>query len=274
MLYLSLLLLATTLLFWAFFWFREEKFILKMLPFERTIDKVVFGYTIGLAIPLILFLVGALFKNIGLTIKNFYVSFVGLSFAPLVSFALPGQPETFSAIQAQENPLLTWFVITKGASRIEELVTGFAFVIISGFFIIGILALFNYIFDLKLSNKTYMKTFFWGGIIGSVIFFMAIHGFNNTYVGNPMLFIFAGAFRGIVNFIIYKTKGLAMFFAFGFHDMSNNLALGLKTVIDGIFTPLGMLIVLIDVVIVAGFFIRWKDMLKLFPDVIKLKEDV
>lgn len=274
-LYLSLITLSTILLFWAFFWFKEEEFIKTLLPFETNVDKLIFGFTIGLGLPLLLTLFGFLFKISGIFAKNFYTAFVGLSFAPLVSFGgTPGVLETFSVVKAQNNPLLTWFVVVLGASTLEEIVTGFAFVIIGGFFIAGLVGIISHIFGIKISRKAMQKWFFWGGIAGSVLFFAGIHAFNSTYVNSPGLFLFAAIFRGFMNFVIYKTKGLGIMFAIGAHQMNNLLSLGVEATLDAIITPLGALLIVIDLILVLGFFIRFNYMKPYFPQIFQLKKTV
>lgn len=260
-LYLTLITLSTILLFWSFFLFREEQFMFNMIPFEFDFKKLIFSYTVGFFIPLFLLLI-AFFVDIFGGLKNFYTAFVSFAFAPLVSFNLPGTVESFAAIKAQNNPFLTWFVVSPGASTIEEIVMGFSFVIIGGFMVIGILSLFNYIFKLNINKKTQMKWFFYGGLLVSVLAFAGIHFFNDTYVGNPKLFLFAALFRLIINASIYMTRGLGLFFAIAIHQMNNNISLGLEGFFNGILNPLGLLIVLVDLILILGFFIKWKEMLE------------
>lgn len=260
-LYLTLITLSTILLFWAFFLFKEEQFIFNLIPFETDFKQLIFGYTVGFFIPLFLLLIASIFSLFS-GVKNFYSAFVSFVFAPLVSFSLPGTVESFAAIKAQNNPFLTWFVVSPGASTLEEIVTGFAFFIISGFFVIGLVMLFDYIFKLRVSKSGLKKWFFWGGLIGSVLVFAGIHFFNDTYVGNPKLFLFAILFRLIVNSSIYLTRGLGIFFAIGLHQSNNNISLGLAGFFGGVLNPLGLLIILIDLILILGFFIKWKEMIE------------
>jgi|TARA_R100000049_G_C1952456_1_gene101441 hypothetical protein len=278
LLYLSLMLLATMFLVWIFFWFKEEDYIKNLLPFETKMSQVIFSYTIGFFVPILLFGVGNIVKFFGVLKSNLF-TFVEFSFAPLASFSTgtTGGVQTFAAVKATNDPLLIWFTATKGASRIEELVAGFAFLIISGFMIIGVLKLIDYILNLNIPVSTYKKVFFWGGFIGSILFFIGIHRYNQTYVGQPILFVFAGVFRALVNFVIFKIKGLGFFFAWAIHDSTNNLSLifdpqfGIGKWFEAITSPLGTFVILIDIIIIAGFFIKWKDMLPQFPDIFKLK---
>lgn len=160
--------------------------------------------------------------------------------------------ETFSALKAATSDFGQVFVTVITASVIEEIVLGFAFVLMGSFIGFGL----RNAFKLDLSDGGEAFWDFSVAMIFSVVLFSILHIFNHTYLNpdgtlNLALFGFAAAFRFVLNIFIYKFGNFGLLFAIGVHAVNNAAFLGADTIFAALKTfPGGVILDAIIVIIV------------------------
>jgi hypothetical protein len=170
-------------------------------------------------VALALFFIGLLFIFlINFVAKNFFSFSVLNFFSPLYLSAgqglSSGLAQSFSASVLESSPVVTYFFTVIIAGLWEEFIFGF------GLFLVGwIFALLvNHLF---FGNNLSREVVFWVAMAFSVLGFSAIHLFNGSYEG--IMFVVAGAFRLIMNIIIFKFR-FGMAFTMAMHIGNNHLA--------------------------------------------------
>ena len=268
--YLTITFVTLFLLFFGFFQFKESNYISDLIPFNQNIDRSILVYVLGIIIPLGAFILGATLFKLSIIGFNFYNPLI---MAPLAASDI--EPTSFQALKLKASPTTQWFTETIGAPTLEEILIGFGFVIISAFLTVYLITVFLMLTlrqkaSVLLSKvKTYKKTILTGAIIGSVLIFMGIHVFNDTYVKNPNLFLDAGIFRLVINMLIFAYLKLGIEFGIAVHEINNTLAyifhpktgVGMDGYLTSITTPVGLLLfsfmILLPILIVV---MRWQYM--------------
>ena len=257
--------LGVVLLFFAFLLFKENDFINKIFPVNKSFDKDILVYFLGSIIPLILLTFGKLF---GKTIFNPKL------IAPLAQFGTSVGVETFSAIKTVASPFVYGFITIEGASVIEELVLGVTFLITGVFATYLFIKIYEVISKEKINIKTRSNVLFVGGMILSILFFTLLHSFNQTYINNPQLFLFAALFRFFLNLIIYKFLQLGIIFAIGFHRIWNSIAIGQEAYMNYLLSPGGLIIHLIIALLLFVLIVRYKEVFKEFVQIITFRSKI
>lgn len=268
--YLTITFVTLFLLFFGFFQFKEEDYLSDLIPFNQNIDRSVLVYVLAIVVPLIAFILGSTLFHLNITEANFYNPLI---MAPLA--ASDAEPTSFQALRIKASPTTQWFTETIGAPTLEEVLIAFGFVMISALLMVYFIVVFLMLTTQQKAGvllskvKSYKKLIIGGGIVGSVLIFSAIHVFNDTYISNPSLFLFAGGFRLIVNILIFSYLKLGLEFGIGIHSMNNNLAflfnpktgVGIDGFLTAITTPIGLLVfslvILLPILIVV---LRWQYM--------------
>lgn len=271
------------LIVFGFILFRDVDFIKNTIPFNRSFDRGTLSYVLGAIFVLIIFSLLWFVGSIGITSGNLY--------DPLVSAPLAATPEkelvSFAALKLQASPFVNWFTITKGASILEEIITGWGFILVgylvTALLILIVISLFftkKNSFTLVNKVRTYKNTLFIGAVMGSVLFFMSIHLLNGTYTGNPKLFIWAGMFRLLMNVMIYKFTALGLSFSIAAHEINNTLSyifnkttgIGIDGYLNSILNAPALLIItltwIIPVILVVS---RWQQMKSYLRDIFLLR---
>lgn len=260
--YSLLIVTGMILLVFGFLLFREGDFIGKIFPINSSLDKDILVRYIGLSIPILLLLFSSLFA------LNLYNP---LTIAPLAQFNQPSSVETFSAIKASASPAVSGFIIILGASRVEEIVLGLAFVVAGVFATYLFVLLYEGVSHKKLSINTRNNVLFTGGMILSILFFTLLHIFNSTYANNPSLFIFAAIFRLVLNILIYKLFFLGLTFSVSFHEAWNAIAVGKAVLIPFLTSTAGLLYITFNLLLLTYMFIRIKPVSKEFMKIITMR---
>lgn len=205
------------------------KFVLKRdfwfeIPISTNPERGVLMLILGI------FILGLIFGISSMSGLNFYSPFLiaPLGFKGLITTGA----ETFAALQAVTSPFGQFFVTVITASVIEEVVLGFAFVLM-GSLVLG-LGL-RKAFSIDLGDKGNEIFDFIGAMVFSIILFAALHIFNGSYINpdgtlNMSLFTFAAVFRLVLNILMYKFGNFGLLFAIGVHAVNNAIFLGSETV--------------------------------------------
>lgn len=221
------------------FYFREGDFIKTLIPINLSFDKDILVHFLGLLIPLLLF---------GFTIISSTNQILNPQIiAPLAQFSTQNSIETFAAVKAVADPFTYGFIVIYFASIFEELILGMVFLLVGVFATDLIIRLSGGYSKRKLSSTSRNRILFIGGMFLSMLFFVILHSFNNTYVNNPILFLYAGIFRFVLNLVIYKFFALGIAFSQSFHMSWNAMSLGWVSLKAFILTPGGMILILIEV---------------------------
>jgi len=266
------------LIFFLFFLVKEENYIKDLIPFNRSFDRGTLVFVLGFFVPIIAFILGSTLFHLNITSSNFYNPAI---MAPLAAGSTV-EPTSFQALRLKASPTTQWFSETIGAPILEETLLGFGFIIISALLTILFIMIFLAMTikgtaqQLLVKSIKYKKTIFIGAIIGSVLIFMGVHVFNNTYVSNPNLFLFAGIFRLVVNLLIFSFVKFGLEFGIAIHSANNTLAflfnptsgVGVDGYLTAITTPIGLLIftffILTPIFIVV---FRWQYMKEILKDI-------
>ena len=268
--YLTITFVTLFLLFFGFFQFKESDYLSDLIPFNQNIDRSIFVYVFAIIVPLIAFILGATLFHLNITEANFYNPLI---MAPLA--ASDAEPTSFQALRLRASPTTQWFTETIGAPTLEETLIAFGFVMISALITVYFIVVFLMLTTKQKAGvllrqvKKYKKTIITGGIIGSVLIFVGIHVFNDTYINKPTLFLFAGGFRLVINLLIFTFLKLGLEFGIAIHSINNNLAfifnpktgVGIDGYLTAITTPVGLLVfsivILLPILIVV---LRWQYM--------------
>ncbi len=221
--YATLLSLSFVIFMLMFFFIKESdpKYGLH-LPVTKKTSTDALLFFIGLIISPIIYLI--------LRVKT------SLIMSPFLTFNAVGQGQSFAALQAANSPFWELFNITFVASIFEEMSMGFIWVAI------GILI--TYIIRVHLldnHSKHGRHIDLLGGILLSMAFFVIIHQFNPTYT--LILFIIAGIFRFVANYLIWYFRLLALFI--GYHLGNNLVAQGFDKIMAGLMTIGGVILMII-----------------------------
>ena len=278
--YLLLSFSTLFLLFFGFFLFKEENYVNDLLPFNRSFDRGTLVFVLGFFIPIIVFILGATLFKLNILSFNFYNPLI---MAPLASGSTI-EPTSFQALRLTATPTTQWFSETIGAPILEEILLGFGFIVISALLTVLFIMIFLSITtkgiaqQLLMKSTKYKKTIFTGAIIGSVLIFMGVHVFNDTYIENPKLFLFASIFRLVVNLLIFGFIKLGLEFGIGIH-MSNNLlafslnpesGVGIDGLLTAMTTSVGLLLVMfIYIIPLLIIIIRWEQMKYILKKILK-----
>jgi len=271
--YFKLVTIGAILILFGILLFKENDIWKSMFPVNINIDKDVLVYFLGIITPLLLFSF-SLFTNFSF----FNPQQSPLSIAPLAQFSTSSSLETFSAIKTAADPFTYGFIVVMGASRIEELILGFVFVMAGALgsllFIMLFLGLQHQKFNITQLYREAIKhqtSLFVGGMILSIFFFIILHSFNNTYQGNYLLFFQAGVFRLIMNILIYKFLALGLMFSIGFHMIWNLISIGSTAAFSFLFSFGGLLIILYHILLFSFMITRISFSFKEFIKIITFR---
>jgi len=251
-LYLSLLTMGAVLIFYIFTFFIESSSEYSfVMPINRSNFRAVFMFFLGfLAMLAVLFVPQFFGANI--------VSTEVLS--PLASFGLTGET-TFQALKISGDPFWTFFIIGWVAPVIEEWVLCVTFVLL------GILLAYAIRKSLSLDYGAGNKRFDLSvGFVFSIIMFVVLHSFNNTYVNNPILFVWAGVFRLVLNMLVYgffffgsTNAFLGLMFGVGVHMANNWVSMGWSAIQSALLSGSGLIIVSVFVMLLVFLVLKWKN---------------
>src|SRR3990167_6600196 len=253
MVYFSLFVIFVSVIYYITTQIKESDFGIDV-PIEKTSEQAVGRLLLGAAV-----MIGLLFVLRLVTLAQT----VSLAFSPLNSFSITSKSTTaqsFASLVISTDP--GWYVWMKDitAPILEELITGFGFVVF-GFFLTYI------IFKLLGVNLGHGEdtALFIGSIFFSGLFFMALHLFNNTYAGNTCQLIAAFIFRIILNVMIY-TLQFGLSFSTGVHMANNFIDSFSQGVLPGaFFTPWGAIIIIIFMIILFFFITNFKEVMRQLP---------
>lgn len=273
-LYLSLwTMVISVLVVIVLFFIRENEFFKKynvQIPIAETSTRSTAMLIAGIIIAIIFLSLGNLpfLKNssVGQSITE-VTSKASLSFTPLSSFKTTPEAATFSALSTVSDPFFKVFIIGIVAPVIEEFVLGLLFVTIGSLLTLWLLGMLEGILKINISTKSKSKYMFFGGIAFSVVMFVALHSFNNTY-STVGMFVFAGAFRLIINILTYSVK-LGSEFGIGIHACNNLFSLGAAAVLAGMFTLGGGITMFILSLLIIYTILNFKKILAVFPRLFK-----
>jgi len=230
------------------FWFE--------IPINKTSERGILVLVLG-----IVFLLGII-GILNLTGLQVYSPFL---ITPLSSFSLSIGAETFSALQAATSPFWTFFISVLSAATVEEIVLGFAFVLMGSLLLgYGLRSLLKLDFG-DFGNEMWD---FVMAITFSIIMFSVLHYFNGSYLNvdgswDWSKFGFAASFRLILNILMYKFGNLGLLFGIGVHATNNALYLGGATVLSALTTfPGGVILVAIMIILVVFAILSIKQIIK------------
>ena len=230
--YFSLAMLFPTLFFLIWFFIGNSQIIFKKIPIKQNTVQGTQMFVVG-------FLLVIFMRLLGIVSSKFM--------QPQFMF---GQ-KLFQAFAIGESRFWNFYITSFTAGIIEELVFGLTFVAI------GII--FAYWFrnqwglDFGETGNYYFQIII--GSAFSIIPFVIFHQFNPTYT--TQMFIIAGIFRFLMNIVIWTFGSIT--FGMGYHIANNMLALSFATVIGALFSPLGLIILLIFGTMIINAIRNWKE---------------
>ena len=243
-LYTYLFIYSIIILFLYIFWTKDSSHSTE-IPISQSMHHSITFYIFGWLIPIFLYLIFS-FKTSSL-------------FIPLKFTAQSLQ--TFESLTISASKFWQFFITVWTAGTIEGWVAGFA--IVASGILIGrfVRQIFNLDFS-KSGNKWFDFSI---AMIVSVIFFVVMHSFNQSYNNYTMFFI-AGIFKLVENIGIYVFN-LMISFAFGFHQSNNAIFLGLNNVWQGLSSSIGGIIIMgFWALILFYFFKNIKHLPKIFKN--------
>lgn len=244
-LYLLLFLSVITVIVFFTFTKQENKYTFPIFMAKEN-NTAILRYYLGIAFALLVLFIGSIFS------PRFSL-FSTQAFQPLTSFRSTQAEATFSALEAQNSPFWTMNTIVNFASIFEELLIGVFMVYI---IYVAIISLFKNISKEKA---------IWLALLLDVLVFAILHSFNSTYTTLSM-YLIAGIFRFITNFLIY-IAGLGVEFTIGMHAANNAIFLGINTVMSGLLSWQAFFFIAINVAFIYALFKYTKDWGRLFRSI-------
>ena len=217
--YLTLGSFFTLIFYIAGQWFGSQNIIFQKSPFSKTTAQGSTRFVLGITVAIIILS----FKTILNQLTNHFFIY---------------STTTVDTFLAGAFRLTQWTISALSAAIIEEIIFGITFTAIGmilGDYILGAL-------NVKLDNKQYWWATFIIGNIFSIGMFALFHIFNPVYT-TLQIFIAAAIFRLIMNIISWIIFDIN--FTIAFHLVNNTIYLGLSTFIGAIFTPIGILTILL-----------------------------
>jgi len=258
-LYLSLILLGVAFISFIFFFNREEeKQFNFIIPINESNSRALMALLLGILFVLLINVVSFLTDSFSYTPKIM---------APLASFGNSLLPieQSFSALETAGSPAWTFFIIDFTAPIVEEWELGIVFPLVG--IILSLLLRRGLKMDFSENGNKIFDFFI--SMCFSVIIFAILHMFNKTYANDTSLLLWAGAFRLVLNLIIYKYKSLGLMFGIGAHFMNNNIALGLGATISAFLDfPFGFVLMGFFALIFVMFIINREDIWNDFKELV------
>lgn len=182
--------------------------------FAVPINKSIYRESLVMVLGCV-FLIVVILSSV-LTGLNFYKA---STIMPLVTFG-SSNLLTYDTLLASTDSFWKFFITVFSAATIEEIVLGWAFVVMGALLLgYGLRKLLNLNFGNN--NETWD---FVMAIIFSMIMFTVLHAFNSSYktFGD---FMYAAIFRLILNIMIYKLLQLGLMFSIVIHAIHNAVVL-------------------------------------------------
>ena len=235
--YFNMIILANIFLLTLFFGYvvagrlqKKDNFTNFEFPFSNKIHIDFFYYYIGILFaPLYNFIVYLILKIFNISLPKSYEIV-----KPFFVYATNGIAEltgqSFNIIKTTLDPFFNTYVTVMIAGVQETHIFNFLGVmslLLIGYTVRKMLS----IKDNPRSNRIFDIIF---SLVVIVLLFLLAHQYNQTYLGAPILFLFAGIFLLLANVSIYWLGILLMFWV-GFHESNNCGYIGYGTCVNDLF---------------------------------------